>query len=105
MKPDTPSMVWRDIGEGGVSAEHDQGDFDGAIVTTAQVVQGGNGLWTPCLAQDAKGRRKKNTGRIKKTSSLRVRGKCVASYCPGQVATREEAINLCERKWEELFQP
>src|SRR6266550_7451480 len=76
-----PSLIWRDIGDGGVQAEHDGGDETGALVTTARVVRGGNGRWTPSVFQLAKGRpRKIGTGRL--------RAKCVNDYFPGQVQTR-----------------
>ena len=93
------SVKWHDIGDGGVKAEHDAGDYTGAIVTTAQVVQGGNNLWTPWVHQIAKGR--KDT----RSPLRRIHGKTVSMYYPGQVPNREEAIALCERKWSELLSP
>lgn len=91
-----PSVVpWRDIGNGGVRAERDQGDFTGAIVTTAQVVQGGNGFWTMWVIQTAK-------GRIKKVGIGRTGGNTVSLYHPEQVRSRQEAIAACELKWSEL---
>lgn len=93
------SVNWRDIGDGGVKAEHDAGDYDGAIVTTAQVVQGGNNLWTPWVHQVAKGRRHKLS------PTKRIAGKTFSTYYPGQVRTLEEAIALCERRWHELLSP
>lgn len=97
--PSNCSVKWLDIGYGGVKAEHDAGDYDGAIVTTAQVVQGGNNLWTPWVHQVTKGRRHKNI------TTKRIHGTTVSMYYPGQVATHEEAIALCERKWYELLSP
>lgn len=88
-------LNWRDAGDGAVKCTHDEGDFDGAIVTEAAVFQGGNGLWTLFVYQTAKGpNRKRGSGRIG--------GKSVASYCPEQQKTREQAIALCENKWHEL---
>jgi hypothetical protein len=94
----TQSVKWRDIGDGGVKCVHDEGDFDGALVTVASVVQGGNGLWTPYVFQTTKGRKKK-------IGQGRIAGKTATSYWPGQQKTREEAIALCERKWHELLSP
>lgn len=89
-------MKWNDIGEQCVKAIHDEGDFDGAIITEASVVLGGNGLWTPYLYQVCKGRKKK-------VGQGRIAGKLVFSFWPGQQKTREQAIHLCERKWEDIF--
>lgn len=97
--PSNGSVEWRDIGYGGVKAEHDAGDYHGAIVTTAQVVQGGNNLWTPWVHQVAKGRRRK------KSTTKRIHGKTVSMYYPGQVSKREEGIALCEQRWRELLSP
>lgn len=94
----TSSVKWRDIGDQGVKCTHDEGDFDGALVTEASVVQGGNGLWTPFVYQTAKGRKKK-------LGQGRIAGKTVTGYWPGQQKTREQAIALCERKWHELLSP
>jgi hypothetical protein len=84
------NIAWQDIGDGGVIAEHDAGDETGALVTVAQVVQGGNKLWTLYAFQSAK-------GRPKKIGKGRVAGAIVNSFQPGQVNTREEAIRLCEQ--------
>lgn len=90
-------MNWKDTGDGGVKCLHDEGDFDGALVTEASVVQGGNKLWTPYVFQTAKGRKKK-------LGQGRIAGKLFTSYFPSQQKTREAAIALCQQKWKELFQ-
>lgn len=89
--------TWNDNEHGGVIAIHDQGDFTGAIVTTARVVQGGNGLWTPIVSQSAK-------GRLKRVGRGRVASKHLGIYWPGQVLTREEAIQLCESEFDRLIE-
>lgn len=40
-------VPWKALGDNGWRAQSDEGEFDGAKVITAQVVQGGNGKWTP----------------------------------------------------------
>ena len=85
----TPTVMWQNIGDDGVRAVYDQGDFTGAKVTTAQVVLGGNGRWTPWVVQVEK-------GRLRKLGKGRIAGKTVSCYWPGQVQTRKDAVNLCE---------
>ncbi len=87
---------WQNIHDGGLKAIYDEGDFDGAIVTEASVIHGGNGLWTATVHQMAKGRKKKR-------GSGRIHGKCVTMYFPDQQSTRGDAVLLCEVKWSQLF--
>jgi hypothetical protein len=87
---------WIHLGDDGFRKEHDEGDFEGAIITTAQVVLGGNGRWTAWLVQDAKGREKKCGGG-------RVLPKCVKCRHPGQFNAREDAIKWADEAWGNLF--
>lgn len=93
--PASCSALWRDLGDNGWRAEHDEGDFTGAVVTTAQVVQGGNGRWTPWVARCAK-------GRLKKVGQGRIAGKTLAHHYPGQFPTKQEAFDWADSKWAEI---
>lgn len=84
---------WVHLGDDGFRKEHDEGDFEGAIITTAQVVLGGNGRWSAYVSQDAKGREKKR-------GKGRVCSKCVKFLYQSQFNTSEDAIKWADATWE-----
>jgi len=89
------STIWRDLSDNGWRAEHDEGNFTSAVVTMAQVVQGGNEKWTPWIVRIAK-------GRLKKVGQGRIQGTTLAHHFPGQFLTKAEAFEWVENKWVEL---
>lgn len=53
------SLPWRDTDDGVIRVTHDEGDFDGAIITEAQVNLGGNGRWSAYVLRLEKQRMKR----------------------------------------------
>lgn len=93
-RPHTPEFVESEYGA--YSSNHDEGDFDGALVTYAQYHQGGDGRWRGYVTVTGKGRKKKiGIGRIA--------GKAILTEFSGiGYDTQEEAKAWCVKIWSEL---